>query len=248
LDNATETKMPEFVISLYDYTGVAARPWAEAGFKCVCFDIQHSRVLPQAETFQGGGSISYINADLHDRETLSEIATAYRDRTAFIMAFPVCTDMAVSGAAHFATKEAADPLFQAKAVDHAVWCERLANAIGAPFMIENPVSVLATKWRKADHVFEPYQYGGYIPEAEAEHPTWPEYIAPRDAYPKKTCIWSGNGFVMPQPRPVDCPPGYSTQHKKLGGKSAKTKNIRSATPRGFARAVFEANSRAIAAI
>lgn len=36
----------------------------------------------------------------------------------------------------------------------------------------------------------------------------------------------------------------------LGGKSDRTKNIRSATPRGFARAVFEANNpvtRAIAA-
>ena len=35
--------------------------------------------------------------------------------------------------------------------------------------------------------------------------------------------------------------GYSDQHKKLGGKSLKTKNIRSATPRGFAKAVFEFN-------
>jgi hypothetical protein len=29
---------------------------------------------------------------------------------------------------------------------------------------------------------------------------------------------------------------------KLGGKSMRTKNIRSATPRGFARAVYEANT------
>ena len=29
---------------------------------------------------------------------------------------------------------------------------------------------------------------------------------------------------------------------KLGGKSLRTKNIRSATPRGFAKAVFAANS------
>ena len=29
--------------------------------------------------------------------------------------------------------------------------------------------------------------------------------------------------------------------KKCGGKSTRTKNIRSATPRGFAQAVFEAN-------
>lgn len=233
----------QFVVSLYDYTGAAAQPWAEAGYPCVCFDIQHSAVMPRVERFQGGGSISYIRADLHDRETLSDIATAYRGKTAFGMAFPVCTDMAVSGAAHFATKLDNDPLFQEKAVDHAVWCEKVFQAIGTPYLIENPVSVLSTKWRKFDHAFEPYQYGGYIPDDQAAHPKWPDYIAPRDAYPKKTCLWTGNGFVMPERRPVDCPPGYSTQHKKLGGKSAKTKNIRSATPRGFARAVFEANHR-----
>jgi hypothetical protein len=47
---------------------------------------------------------------------------------------------------------------------------------------------------------------------------------------------------MPDRKPVECDSfGSSTQHRKLGGKSMKTKNIRSATPRGFARAIFEAN-------
>ena len=71
-----------------------------------------------------------------------------------------------------------------------------------------------------------------------------EYIAARDAYPKKTCLWSGGGFELPDKKPVDCKPGYSDMHKKLGGKSLKTKNIRSATPRGFAKAVFEAYGNA----
>jgi hypothetical protein len=35
--------------------------------------------------------------------------------------------------------------------------------------------------------------------------------------------------------------GSSLQHRKLGGKSLKTKNIRSATPRGFAKAVYLSN-------
>ena len=35
--------------------------------------------------------------------------------------------------------------------------------------------------------------------------------------------------------------GYSTAMMKLGGKSQRTKDIRSATPRGFAIAVYEAN-------
>lgn len=47
---------------------------------------------------------------------------------------------------------------------------------------------------------------------------------------------------MPDKKPVYVEEGYSLQHKKLGGKSAKTKQIRSETPRGFARAVFEANA------
>ena len=47
---------------------------------------------------------------------------------------------------------------------------------------------------------------------------------------------------MPEKMPVICVDDYSDQHKKLGGKSLKTKNIRSATPRGFALAVFKENS------
>jgi len=48
---------------------------------------------------------------------------------------------------------------------------------------------------------------------------------------------------MPPKRPTEKPDGYSQQHLKLGGKSQRTKDIRSATPRGFARAVYEFNSK-----
>ena len=111
-----------------------------------------------------------------------------------------------------------------------------------PYFIENPVSVLATKWRKPDYNFHPYEYGGYISDDQAEHPRWPEYIAARDAYPKKTCLWTGGGFNMPWTDPVAPEQGHSRQHLKLGGKSQRTKDIRSATPRGFATAVYEFNS------
>jgi hypothetical protein len=158
------------------------------------------------------------------------------------MAFPVCTDLAVSGAAHFKAKADRDPEFQTKASKHASDCADLFEDFGCPYFIENPVSVLATKWRKPDYSFHPYEYGNYIHDNEAEHPRWPEYIAAKDAYPKKTCLWTGNGFTMPWTDPVQPEKGHSRQHLKLGGKSAKTKNIRSATPRGFARAVYEFNS------
>ena len=233
--------MKQIVISLYDYTGEALKPWAEAGYACYAFDIQH--LDTKVEGYANGGFIRYEGLDLHEFSTHQDLFFRFNGRNVvFGMAFPVCTDMAVSGAAHFAKKAEANPSFQDEAVSHAVWCAKVFNSLKIPFFIENPVSVLATKWRKSDYRFHPYEYGGYIPYGEAQHPLWPEYIAPQDAYPKKTCLWTGNGFVMPTKVPVEPKKGYSKQHLKLGGKSVRTKNIRSATPRGFARAVMEANT------
>ena len=225
------------VLSLYDYTGVAVRPWAEAGYDCYCFDIQH----PQEG--RTDGNINFMRADLHDPDTILGIINTFRDQDVrFLMGWPVCTDMAVSGARHFAAKAAVDPEFQVKAARHAIACADVADALGVPYLVENPVSVLSTLWRKPDYTFHPFEYGGYIPAGEYDHPEWPDYIAPRDAYSKKTCYWTGNGFIMPDPKPVPCDNfGSSQQFRKLGGKSVKTKNIRSATPRGIARAIFLAN-------
>ena len=232
----------QIVLSLYDFTGEALRPWAEAGYDCHAFDIQHDDT--RVDTFTGGGSITYHKADLHNIDNLFEILEVYQGQdVAFGMAFPVCTDLAVSGAAHFARKAEANPGFQTDAVTYAMWCGELFEDLRIPYFIENPVSVLATKWRKPDHRFQPYEFGGYIPLCQADHPRWPDYIAPRDAYPKKTCLWTGGGFVMPERKPVAVADGYSTQHLKLGGKSQRTKDIRSATPRGFAIATYEANKQ-----
>jgi hypothetical protein len=230
------------VISLYDFTGEAVRPWAEAGHDCICLDIQHDSASANVERFSGGGSITYRHADLHNSATLDALLVEFGESdVVFAMAFPVCTDLAVSGARHFSAKAERDPLFQRKAAHHARACAELFDKLGAPYFIENPVSVLATLWRRPDHRFDPFEFGGYISAGEAEHPRWPEYIAPRDAYPKRTCLWTGGGFTMPDPRPVDICAGYSAQYKMLGGKSQRTKDIRSATPRGFARAILEAN-------
>jgi len=234
--------MQQIVISLYDYTGEALKPWAEAGYACYAFDIQH--LDTKVEGYANGGFIRYEGLDLHDFSTHQDLFFRFNGRkVAFGMAFPVCTDLAVSGAAWFKKKAEADPLFQQRAAQHATDCAELFDDLGCPYFIENPVSVLATKWRKPDHTFHPYEYGGYIAKNDARHPRWPDYIADRDAYPKKTCLWTGNGFVMPPKVPVEPETGHSRQHLKLGGKSAKTKNIRSATPRGFAIAVMAANTQ-----
>ena len=234
------------VLSLYDFTGEALKPWAEAGYTCYAFDIQHDGT--NVETFDSGGTISYVHCDLWNIDNITALQYMFRrgnkephEQVVFGMAFPVCTDLAVSGAAHFKRKAAQDPEFQIRASNHARWCASLFERLDIPYFIENPVSRLATLWRKPNYSFHPYEYGEYIPDAEAEHPRWPDYIAPKDRYTKKTCLWTGGGFTMPPKRPTQKPDGYSQQHLKLGGKSQRTKDIRSATPRGFARAVFEAN-------
>lgn len=224
---------PKAILSLFDYTTETVRPWAEAGYTCYCVDIQH------APGENREGNIIRVGADLFTWTPPTDVEFV------FCIGFPPCTDLAVSGAKHFANKAAANPAYRDEAMALVYRVRDIAEALGVPYAIENPISVISSEWRKPDFIFDPHQYGGYIPEAEAVHPRWPEHIAPRDAYPKRTCLWTGGGFTMPPVMPVEVEDGYSRQFKKLGGKSLKTKNIRSATPRGFAIALFQHITRDI---
>lgn len=226
---------------IFDYTGIMAKPWLDAGYECVLIDGQHEIGLHRDKDnpllVRYGMWIDPKNWMKGAARIMSIFSEAD-----FVFGFPECTDLAVSGAKHFERKRKENPLFQYQAADMAKLVAMIGEYNKCPYGIENPVSVLSTLWRKPDYTFHPCEYGGYLPEDDV-HPLYPDYIAPRDAYPKKTCLWVGNGFTIPEKRPVPCPEGYSTQHKKLGGRSLKTKNIRSATPRGFAQAVFEANHK-----
>lgn len=224
--------MNKVIWSLFDGSGLAAQPWAEAGYTIYCFNADSADHGPYSalETRFEHQNVLYVN------EWISPGFAPDAPAPDFIMAFPPCTDLAVSGAAHFARKRAENPEFQVEAARTCMVAAVTANRLGVPYMIENPVSVLSSMWRKPDCSFHPWEYGGYLPEDD-KHPFFPEYIAARDAYPKKTCLWTGNGFRMPAKKSVPVPAGYSAQHSQLGGKSQKTKIIRSLTPRGFAKAV-----------
>lgn len=228
-------------IFLYDRTGIMAQPWLDAGYECWLFDGQHENGVNRDGNLVKVG-MWFSNEVTGDTSLLDvdKITSMVGDGVEFVFGFPECTDLAVSGAAHFAKKRDENPFFQDEAMVLVRLVELVGEYYGCPWGLENPVSVISTMWRKPDFNFHPWEYGGYLP-VDDTHPLYPDYIKPRDAYPKKTCIWHGNGFTQPVKIPVDVLPGYSDQHKKLGGKSLKTKNIRSATPRGFAKAVFEAN-------
>lgn len=232
--------MQKRVVSLFDESGNALRPWAEAGYECYALDI----VNENRTEWAGLGSINYRFADLTDKASLTWIEGL---SPVFIMGFPPCTDLAVCGAKHFPAKKLLNPGFQEEAVALAKVVAEVGTKLRVPWFLENPVSRLATLWRKPDHYFNPCDFGGYLPEGDI-HPRWPQFIVSRDAYKKKTCLWSGNGFTMPAVKPVEpVTINYengvkgSIQFAKLGGKSAKTKQIRSETPRGFALACFLSN-------
>ena len=227
--------LPLRVLSLFDLTGNALRPFAERGAHCLAVDLQHAAQY----SFDADG-LTYIKRDLKQQTTLIELMEWGPD---VILSFPPCTDLAVSGAAHFKAKRLRNPQFQIDAMKLAQTAERISDLClecqGAfvPWMAENPVSVLSTLWRKPDFTFQPYEFGGYLP-ADDRHPRFPEYYPPRDNYTKKTCLWFGRGFSAPKKRPVELvQESYSKAHLKLGGKSQRTKNIRSETPRGVAEAI-----------
>lgn len=230
-------------VLLFDYTGIMATPWANAGYTCYCFDGQH----PEGITEGSHPNIKNVGmwfskevSKAASLENVENICKVVGDKVEFIFGFPECTDLAVSGARHFEKKRESNPLFQEEALQLVYLVEELGKKLNCPWGLENPVSVISTKWRKPDFIFQPYEFGGYLPKNDV-HPLYPEYIKPRDAYKKRTCIWCGNGFIEPEKATVPVASGNSVQYKKLGGKSLKTKNIRSATPKGFAKAVFEAN-------
>lgn len=227
--------MSKVAIFLFNITPAAYAPWLEAGYVVYTFDAQ----FPVGVTQEG--NIYKVGGYLEPDSAQGIVDLVGEKNVRFVGAFPPCDDLAVSGARHFAAKLARDPDCQRRAVGRAKLAEQLGEYYECPWFAENPVSVMSTLWRRPDHKFHPWHFGGYLTPDEATHPDYPEYIAPRDAYPKQTCLWTGGGFRMPELKVVAVPPGYSTQFYKLGGKSLKTKNIRSATPRGFARAVFEAN-------
>lgn len=222
------------VISLFDESGNALRPWAEAG--CFCFALDILNANKTTERFPSGGCIVYVEADLSDEMWFDYCVELTPD---FVLGFPPCTDLAVSGAAHFKAKAERNPSFHEDAMKFVRLVERVGTASNCPWMLENPVSVISSLWRKPDHKFSPNEFGGYLP-ADDIHPRWPDYIPARDAYSKTTCLWVGGGYIFPTKKPV---PHFNnfTLHENLGGKTAKTKQIRSETPRGFALANFQAN-------
>ena len=197
------------VLSLCDRTGVMVRPWLAAGYECWIVDQQHSDGVVR------DGNLVRVGADV---STWLPPRGDYR----IAFAFPPCTHLAVSGARWYKDKGLAALVDALRLVEA---CRERLEWTGAPWMLENPVGTLSTYWREPDHSFDPFEFGGYLPDGG-------------DGYTKRTCIWHSADFQWPQRRPVE-PVEGSRMHRLPP--SAERANLRSVTPEGFARAVFVAN-------
>jgi hypothetical protein len=205
------------VLSLYDYTTVFPAPWLAHGYDAISVDVKH----PEGVTKKGGQT--YIGGDVREYK---EGLALQRD-IIFVAAFPPCTDLAVSGARWFERKRKKNPRFQEEAMELLYIARDIAKDLRVPYFIENPVSVASTMWRKWDYTFHPYEYAGYLGN-ETEY------------YTKKTCLWTGGGFVMPPPL---YDPGIEPDNRiHWHSENAQRAENRSKTPLGFSRAVFHANA------
>lgn len=142
-----------------------------------------------------------------------------------IIAFPPCTDLAVSGARYFEQKRLDGR--QQKSIDFFMM---LANADCPKIAIENPVGIMSSKWRKPNQIIQPWQFG---------HPE-----------SKKTCLWL-KGLPLLEPTEIletpEC--GYwenQTKDKQnklmvdgkwIGFNDKRTAHLRSKTYQGIADAM-----------
>jgi hypothetical protein len=82
-----------------------------------------------------------------------------------VLAFPPCTHLAVSGAAHFAAKQADGR--QQEGIDFFLEFTKLDHV--PRVAIENPIGIMSKIYRKPNQIIQPYQFG-------------------EDAS-KRTCLW-----------------------------------------------------------
>lgn len=206
------------ILSLCDFSGNWSRPYVEAGYRVFTVDLKESEQIDF-------GSI-HMPRDVRFLEYIGSQKRDLKYPIHGIICAPPCTAFAGSGAQYWPAKDKDGRTLEGLSIVDA--CLR-AVAIYNPkwWVLENPVGRLRRWIGPPSFSFNPCDFGGWGDES--------------DAYTKKTLLW-GN-FVKPELRPVEpvrvCSQGSWVQ--KLGGSSERTKELRSMTPNGFARAFFAAN-------
>lgn len=104
-----------------------------------------------------------------------DVLPLLKEKWDMIIAFPPCTDLAVSGARHFERKIADGS--QQKSIDFFM---EFVNADCDKIAIENPIGIMSKKYRKPDQIIQPWHFG--------------------DKAQKSTCLWLKG---LPKLQPTD---------------------------------------------
>ncbi len=222
------------ILSLCDYSGRWSEPYREAGYRVYQYDLKH------------GSDVRLI-------KKLDE-------RVHGVLFAPVCTEFSGAGARHWKAKEAAGnkALLEGLAL---VDAGLRIIYVHKPkwWVLENPVGRLKDWIGQHTVTFNPCDYAGWL----GDEPTggkvyrpntivgddmvefWgeyglshPELAWMEDAYTKRTCLWGEFEEPEEDPRPAIW---GSKMWSDYGGKSERTKEMRSMTPRGFSLAFHAAN-------
>lgn len=211
--------MEKLLISLFDHSGNASEPFRKAGWKVLQVDIKNGIDILTWD---------YIKAyqDLCEYSAMPEVG---------IIAMIPCTDYALSGARHFKAKDA-----DGRTATSQKLVEKTKEIIDffdfklrvlTFWQIENPMSRIHTlnPWMgKPKLKFNPCDFAGYSNNPE------------KDRYNKATWLWGR--FNIPEKKFLPPLQKENPGWKRLGGKSERTKELRSITPIGFCNAFFEANN------
>lgn len=203
------------ILSLYDYSGNWVKPYKDAGYSIIQHDIKHGQ-------------------DIFEDTIPAAIADHVENNPVYgILAAVPCTDFAGSGARWWKEKDHTPANYSGTEIQFdstvemsvfmvlsVLYIVELFNPVF--WVIEQPIGriqKLVPEVGKPLLYFNPCDYG--------------------DPYTKKTALYGKfNPDLKKNPvKPIE----GSKMWKKYGGKSERTKTLRSATPLGFANAFFQAN-------
>lgn len=226
------------LLSFFDHSGNQSEPYRQNGWKVIQVDIKH-----------GYDFMKFNVIKIVQENPYAQFA---------IIAPMMCTAYALSGNRHKNTPARIEIFNYSQSM-----MKHLKNIIDFLsdsrllmfWMLENPMSDIHThnKWLgKPRQKFNPCDFAGYLTPSDEDMALLETlrgkeklervdyaFIDKMNAYNKKTWLW-GNFRPMTSKRiePVNNEnPGW----KLSGGKSEKTKELRSITPMGFAWAFYEAN-------
>ena len=127
-----------------------------------------------------------------------------------MIAFPPCTDLAVSGARWFPEKIANGS--QQESIDFFM---RICNSNIKKIGVENPIGIMSTRYRKPDQIIQPWMFG--------------------HGETKATCLWLKG---LPKLQPTNVVDGREQNIWKMPSSEDRAK-LRSKTFPGIAKAMAE---------